>query len=61
MMYGSKGGLERTPLISSQYKIKVWSLQTRRSIATLVGHLDYVRTVFFHQEVWIKPLLNIAG
>lgn len=24
------------------YKIKVWSLQTRRSIATLVGHLDYV-------------------
>lgn len=36
------------------YKIKVWSLQTRRSIATLVGHLDYVRTVFFHQEMpWI--------
>ena len=33
------------------YKIKVWSLQTRRSIATLVGHLDYVRTVFFHQEM----------
>ncbi|TID22465.1 Coatomer alpha subunit [Venturia nashicola] len=36
------------------YKIKIWSLQTRRSIATLVGHLDYVRTVFFHHEMpWV--------
>lgn len=36
------------------YKIKVWSYQTRRCIFTLNGHLDYVRTVFFHHELpWI--------
>lgn len=36
------------------YKIKVWSLQTRRCLFTLNGHLDYVRTVFFHRELpWI--------
>jgi coatomer protein complex subunit alpha (xenin) len=32
------------------YKIKVWSYQTRRCLFTLNGHLDYVRTVFFHHE-----------
>jgi coatomer protein complex subunit alpha (xenin) len=36
------------------YKIKVWSYQTRRCLFTLNGHLDYVRTVFFHPELpWI--------
>lgn len=36
------------------YKIKVWSLTTRRELFTLNGHLDYVRTVFFHHELpWI--------
>ena len=36
------------------YKIKVWSYQTRRCLFTLNGHLDYVRTVFFHHEQpWI--------
>ncbi|CCX30812.1 Similar to Coatomer subunit alpha; acc. no. P53622 [Pyronema omphalodes CBS 100304] len=36
------------------YKIKVWSLTTRRCLFTLNGHLDYVRTVFFHHELpWI--------
>jgi coatomer protein complex subunit alpha (xenin) len=36
------------------YKIKVWSTQTRRCLFTLNGHLDYVRTVFFHHELpWI--------
>ena len=36
------------------YKIKVWSHQTRRCLFTLNGHLDYVRTVFFHHEQpWI--------
>ena len=36
------------------YKIKVWSYQTRRCLFTLSGHLDYVRTVFFHHELpWI--------
>jgi coatomer protein complex subunit alpha (xenin) len=36
------------------YKIKVWSYQTRRCLFTLNGHLDYLRTVFFHHELpWI--------
>lgn len=36
------------------YKIKVWSYQTRRCLFTLNGHLDYIRTVFFHDELpWI--------
>ena len=36
------------------YKIKVWSYQSRRCLFTLNGHLDYVRTVFFHHELpWI--------
>ena len=36
------------------YKIKVWSYQSRRCLFTLNGHLDYVRTVFFHHEQpWI--------
>ena len=36
------------------YKIKVWSYQSRRCLFTLNGHLDYVRTVFFHHEhPWI--------
>ncbi len=36
------------------YKIKVWSYQTRRCLFTLNGHLDYVRTVFFHHELpWV--------
>lgn len=36
------------------YKIKVWSYQSRRCLFTLNGHLDYVRTVVFHHELpWI--------
>ena len=36
------------------YKIKVWSYQSRKCLFTLSGHLDYVRTVFFHHELpWI--------
>ncbi|PCG90201.1 Coatomer alpha subunit [Penicillium occitanis (nom. inval.)] len=36
------------------YKIRLWSLQSRKSIAVLSGHLDYVRTVAFHHELpWI--------
>ena len=36
------------------YKIKVWSYQSRRCLFTLNGHLDYIRTVFFHHELpWI--------
>ena len=36
------------------YKIKVWNYKTRRCQFTLTGHLDYVRTVYFHHEYpWI--------
>jgi coatomer protein complex subunit alpha (xenin) len=36
------------------YKIKVWNYKMRRCIFTLLGHLDYIRTVEFHDEhPWI--------
>ena len=36
------------------YKIKVWSYKLRRCMFTLLGHLDYIRTVEFHPEYpWI--------
>lgn len=38
------------------YKIKVWDIrpQNRRCLFTLLGHLDYIRTVQFHHEMpWI--------
>lgn len=32
----------------------MWNYKTRRCLFTLNGHLDYVRTVFFHNELpWI--------
>lgn len=48
------------PLIVSggdDYKIKVWDYKLRRCLFTLLGHLDYIRTVQFHpnasQFSWI--------
>ena len=36
------------------YKIKVWNYKLRRCIFTLLGHLDYIRTVEFHDDYpWI--------
>lgn len=36
------------------YKIKVWNYKLRRCLFTLLGHLDYIRTVQFHPEYpWI--------
>jgi coatomer protein complex subunit alpha (xenin) len=32
------------------YKIKVWDYKLRRCLFTLLGHLDYIRTVQFHNE-----------
>ncbi len=32
------------------YKVKVWNYKLRRCLFTLVGHLDYIRTVEFHNE-----------
>ena len=48
------------PLLVSggdDYKIKVWDYKLRRCLFTLLGHLDYIRTVQFHpnasQFSWI--------
>jgi WD40 repeat protein len=30
-------------------KVKVWNYKQRRCLFTLMGHLDYIRTVFFHK------------
>jgi coatomer protein complex subunit alpha (xenin) len=36
------------------YKVKVWNYKLRRCLFTLLGHLDYIRTVQFHNEYpWI--------
>ena len=36
------------------YKIKVWNYKQKRCLFTLLGHVDYIRTVFFHPEhPWI--------
>ena len=36
------------------YKVKVWNHKTRKCLFTLLGHLDYIRTVQFHSEhPWI--------
>jgi WD40 repeat protein len=36
------------------YKVKVWNYKERRCLFTLLGHIDYIRTVQFHHEYpWI--------
>ncbi|KAG6468576.1 hypothetical protein ZIOFF_073264 [Zingiber officinale] len=56
------GGSNSVTLISDKdvvfaggdYKIKVWNYKTHRCLFTLLGHLDYIRTVQFHDEhPWI--------
>ncbi|PPR87639.1 hypothetical protein GOBAR_AA33049 [Gossypium barbadense] len=40
--------------IGDDYKIKVWNYKLHRCLFTLLGHLDYIRTVQFHHEhPWI--------
>ncbi|KAG8389909.1 hypothetical protein BUALT_Bualt01G0028000 [Buddleja alternifolia] len=40
--------------IGDDYKIKVWNYKLHRCLFTLLGHLDYIRTVQFHHEYpWI--------
>ena len=42
------------PRAGDDYKIKVWNYKQRRCLFTLLGHLDYIRTVQFHHEApWI--------
>jgi WD40 repeat protein len=41
-------------ITGDDYKIKVWNYKTHRCLFTLHGHLDYIRTVQFHDEhPWI--------
>ena len=41
-------------LAGDDYKIKVWNYKTHKCLFTLLGHLDYIRTVQFHHECpWI--------
>ncbi|KAE9447286.1 hypothetical protein C3L33_20790, partial [Rhododendron williamsianum] len=41
-------------LTGDDYKIKVWNYKLHRCLFTLLGHLDYIRTVQFHHEhPWI--------
>ena len=41
-------------MAGDDYKIKVWNYKLHRCLFTLLGHLDYIRTVQFHHEYpWI--------
>lgn len=42
------------------YKIKVWNYKLRRCLFTLLGHLDYIRTTFFH-HVSCSATLKYTG
>jgi WD40 repeat protein len=40
--------------ITPNFRIKVWNYKQRKCIFTLLGHLDYIRTTFFHKNYpWI--------
>ena len=52
------------PLICSggdDYKIKVWDYKLRRCLFTLLGHLDYIRTVQFHPNATQFPWILSAS
>ena len=52
------------PLIVSggdDYKIKVWDYKLRRCLFTLLGHLDYIRTVQFHPDPAKYPWILSAS
>lgn len=50
----SRRSLRRCAPAGDDYKIKVWNYKLRRCLFTLLGHLDYIRTVQFHQEYpWV--------
>lgn len=43
------------------YKIKVWDYKLRRCLFTLLGHLDYIRTVQFHPNAAQFPWILSAS
>ena len=52
------------PMIVSggdDYKIKVWDYKLRRCLFTLLGHLDYIRTVQFHPNAAQFPWILSAS
>lgn len=52
------------PLIVSggdDYKIKVWDYKLKRCLFTLLGHLDYIRTVQFHPNATQFPWILSAS
>jgi coatomer subunit alpha len=52
------------PMIVSggdDYKIKVWDYKLRRCLFTLLGHLDYIRTVQFHPNATQFPWILSAS
>lgn len=52
------------PLLVSggdDYKIKVWDYKLRRCLFTLLGHLDYIRTVQFHPNAAQYPWILSAS
>lgn len=52
------------PLIVSggdDHKIKVWDYKLRRCLFTLLGHLDYIRTVQFHPNASEYPWILSAS
>lgn len=52
------------PLLVSggdDYKIKVWDYKLRRCLFTLLGHLDYIRTVQFHPSASQFPWILSAS
>ena len=51
------------PLLVSggdDYKIKVWDYKLRRCLFTLLGHLDYIRTVQFHPSAQFPWILSAS-
>lgn len=44
------------------YKIKVWNYKQKRCLFTLLGHLDYIRTTFFHKvSLDCQDVLCVGG
>ena len=43
------------------YKIKIWNYKQKKCIFTLLGHLDYIRSTFFHHVSIMKFACNFSG
>ena len=41
--------------------LQLWNYKTRRCIFTLLSHLDYIRTTFFHQVGCPDTNLDLAS